>query len=91
MPKDRIKAVDGIDVNSNWQLEEIVERTFAPDVVLHAERSDSSGRAQLVEGTAALGFAPMIIPDVNSETDLSNICSIVPRLRITAADEDMVA
>jgi regulator of sigma E protease len=89
MPKDRIKAVDSIDVNSNWQLEEIVERTFAPDVVLHAERSDSSGRAQLVEGKATLGFAPMINPDVNSETDLLNICSIVPRLCITAADETL--
>jgi regulator of sigma E protease len=88
MPKDRIKAVDGVDVNSNWQLEEIVERIFAPDVVLHAERSDSSGRAQLVEGRVALGFAATEIPDVNSEADLLNICSIVPRLRITVTGEE---
>jgi len=87
MPKDIIKAVDGVDVNSNWQLQEIVQLTFAPDVVLHAERTDSSGRAQLVEGKVSLGFAPMIIPDVNSESDLLHICSIIPRLRITAVDE----
>ncbi|MGA2093602.1 MAG: site-2 protease family protein, partial [Sedimentisphaerales bacterium] len=32
VPGDIIKAVDGIDVNTNWRFDEIVESTFEPNV-----------------------------------------------------------
>jgi regulator of sigma E protease len=91
MPGDRIKAVAGVDVNSHWQLQEIVQQTFSPDIAVLAERppllsSDGKtrgGQIQLVEGRLALDFESVVRTASESEADLSNICSMVPRLRIT--------
>ena len=84
-PDDRIKSVGGVDINSHWQLEQIVRQTFAPDIAVVAERRKSSGEVQSVESRLALHLAPTIRPASESDADLANICSLVPRLRITEA------
>jgi regulator of sigma E protease len=82
MPGDRIKAVAGIDVNSHWELERIVEGIFEPDVALLAERRDASGQAQLVEARLGFEFAEPRFIGREEEKDLSNVCGMVPRMRI---------
>lgn len=82
MPGDRIKAVAGIDVNSHWEFERIVEGIFEPNVVLLAERRDASGQAQLIEARLGFEFAEPRFIGREEEKDLSNICGMVPRMRI---------
>ena len=84
MPGDRIKAVDGEDVNTNWQFEEMLDGRFEPKITLLAQRKEKSGEEQLIEGHLKLGYpAPVISADEN-ETGLSNVCGMIPRMRITA-------
>ncbi len=84
-PGDRIKSVNGKDVDTYWGLEEIVENSSAPVAAILAERSGVSGKSELVESKIKLdwNFADQEVKEVKSESDLSHICSMVPRLWIT--------
>jgi regulator of sigma E protease len=73
LPGDRIKAVNGRDVQNYWELEEIVENTFAPEVTLLAERTNKTGESRLVESKIKL---EMILGGT------TNIYSMVPRFRM---------
>jgi len=73
LPGDRIKAVDGKEVQSFCELSTIVENTLAPEVVLLAERTDDTGKLKLVESRIALELA---------SEDTGHIYSMVPRLRM---------
>ena len=84
---DRIKAVEGVDINSHWQFEQIVGGTFEPNVVLLAERRQPSGQTELVEGRLDLSFAATKRPRSQAEKDLTHICGMVPRMRIEGVDE----
>ncbi len=84
---DRIKAVkvEGAksrDVQTYWELEEIVRNAFVPMVTVLAERVDESGESELVESELGLDLSPAS-KEVEDESDLNHICSMVPRLRIT--------
>jgi len=82
---DHIRAVDGRDVQTYWQMEEIVSDTFLPTVTALAERSDPvSKKTELVESKIPLDLS-FADRQVESESDLAQICSMVPRLRITVA------
>lgn len=85
---DRIKAVAGIDVNNQWQIEPIIEGTFEPNITFVAERREASGQSRLVEGRLALSFTPAKNLAGESEANLVNICSMLPRLRIAAVSEE---
>jgi regulator of sigma E protease len=74
LPGDRIRAVDGKDVQSHWELEEIVEISLAPEVTLLAERTNQAGQLQLVESKIRL---ELIISD-----SAGHIYSMVPRFRM---------
>jgi len=88
-PGDRIKAVNGVDVNSNWQFEQIVEKIFEPNVTLLAERKDPAGQAQLAEGRIAMAFpVPSQIAD-ESEANLANVCGMIPRIKIAAVPKEL--
>ena len=82
VPGDIIKAVDGIDVNTNWRFDEIVESTFEPNVPILAQRKDASGQTQVVEGQLALVFPAVMDTADENEENLANICGMIPRLRI---------
>jgi regulator of sigma E protease len=85
MPGDRIKAVGGVNVNSYWQFESVVVRTFEPNVELTAEHKGPSGQEQLVKAHLGLEYPAPIFPGGESEKELANISGIVPRMRIIAA------
>lgn len=81
-PGDRIRAVNGKDVEHYWQFEEIVEDAFAPSVTLLAERGDpASGEVTLVEARVSMTLNSQRAPDQERPT-VRNIYSMVPRLRI---------
>ena len=82
LPGDRIKAVNGRDVQTNWQLERIVQNAFVPAVTVLAERTDAvSKEVELIKSQIQLdlNFAK---GEVKAESDLGHIYSMVPRLQI---------
>ncbi len=88
LPGDRIKAVNGRDVKAFWELEEVVQNALVPEAKILAERAEETGESKLIESKIGLGFSYANTYDVNSESDLSHIYSIVPRLRIMVISED---
>jgi len=82
-PGDRIISVNGKPVGTYWELAEAVENCLGPEVVLAAERVDpSTGKVEVTETTIVLEVPPAHA-DSNSPSNLSNICGMIPRLRIT--------
>ncbi len=73
LPGDRIKAVNGIDVKSYWELAEIVENALGSEVTLLAERNNRAGQSQLVESKVKL---KLILGSSG------HIYSMVPRFRM---------
>ena len=87
-PGDVVKAVDGIDVNYVWQVEPIIEGAFEPNITILAQRRDSAGQESIVEGRVSLSFAPAKDFVGESEANLANICTMVPRLKIAAVSSE---
>jgi len=73
LPGDRITSVNGKQVQTKWQLDEIVENALVPEVTLLAERIGKDKKVTLVEARIKLEMVP--IGD-------GHICSIVPRFRM---------
>ena len=91
-PGDRIKAVNGQDVQTIWQFEQIVRDVLAPTVTVAVERTNqTSKKTELVESKLPLdlAFADVAGKDINSESDLANIYSVVPRMRIVVPDQTL--
>ncbi|MHC4115753.1 MAG: site-2 protease family protein [Planctomycetota bacterium] len=84
---DRIRSVNGIDVDFHWQMKEIVEKVFLPAVTVLAERVDVlSKETGFVESQIPLELLHAV-GNVNDESELCHIYSMVPRLRVTAVFE----
>ena len=81
---DKIKAVSGRDIESSWQMRQIVKGIFAPEVAVLAQRGDN-----LVESKIGLD---LISSDrtADRESETGHIYSMVPRLRLgyVSAKED---
>lgn len=75
MPGDRIIAVDGIEVKSHWEFEEIINNTFEPAVTLTVERvltqTDAGGdikeRVELIETEVAIYVTSPFVPRLVAE------------------------
>jgi len=91
LPGDRIKSVDGIDVQSYWELAEIVQSALVPEVTLSAERTRDSGEAESIKSQIQLNLSPVKNYDIETESDLGHIYSMVPRLWITAVSGKRVS
>ncbi len=80
---DRIKSVNGKDVQSHWELSRIVQDAFVPAVTVLAERTDPVSKVvKLVKSQIRLSLSPTR-KEANSAPTLGDIYSMVPRLRIT--------
>ncbi len=88
MPGDCIKTVAGVEVKNNWELEPIIESTFEPNITILAQRHNSSGQESSIEGHVLLNFAPAKDFVGESEANLANICTLVPRLKIAAVSSE---
>ncbi len=73
LPDDRITAVDGKQVQTKWELDEIVANTLAPDVTFLAERTGKDKKVTLVETRIKLKIIP---------SGAGHIYSMVPRFRM---------
>jgi regulator of sigma E protease len=72
-PGDRIRAVNGQEVQTNWELMEIVQNTLAPEITLTAERNDEEKGTIKVESRIKLRLVP---------SGPGQICSMIPRFRM---------
>ncbi|MHC4313141.1 MAG: site-2 protease family protein [Planctomycetota bacterium] len=86
VPGDRVKSVNGMDVQSHWELTEIIEDVLMPEVTLSAERKDEAGELKLVESRIPLILRFAENSTATSESDLYHVYSMVPRLRIEVVD-----
>ncbi len=90
LPGDRIVAADGTEVAHSWELDDVIRRTFTPTVKMTAERQTASGPERI--GTAL----PVIWPaakngEIKDNADLSEVYSMIPRLRIGGVDESQAS
>jgi len=84
LARDRIESVDGKPVASHWELSRIIKDTLVPEVTLQVERIGKDGKVQSTETKAQLNLNPTNKPDIKSESELSHIYSMVPRLHVNA-------
>jgi regulator of sigma E protease len=82
LPGDRIMSVNGQDIRGNWELMEILQKIVAPEITILAERIENGGLPRRVEARIKLNMNIAGDYDIPSPTGLSNIYSIVPRLKI---------
>ncbi len=90
LPGDRIKSVNGKEVRNYWDLKPVVFDSLVSELEVVAEREDASGNTELIETRIGLEMVPAL-REVQSESDLCHIYSIVPRLRITSVPRKSVS
>jgi len=88
---DRIKSVDGREVQSHWELEEVIEDVLVPEVTLSAERVGDAGEVESIESEIRLNLMHATSYYIESEFELSHIYSMVPRLRITVVSDRLTS
>ncbi len=86
-PGDRIVAVNGKKVEHYWELADIVQNTLAPSVEITAERPQNHAGTETVQTRLPLDWNVSETGDVKTEEDLSNVYTMVPRLRVLDVDE----
>ncbi len=79
LPGDSITHISGRGVQSYWQMEEILQNTFAPKVAIEAQRADGLVKTQIPLDLRIAGSN-----EIESESELYNVHSIVPRLRVVS-------
>jgi len=85
---DRIRAVNGRDVESYWQLEQALKGAYVPKVAVLAERGKGKD-LELVESEIPLSLSFADSYEIDSESQLHHIYSMVPRLQIAAVSEEL--
>ncbi|MCF7972448.1 MAG: site-2 protease family protein [Phycisphaerae bacterium] len=81
-PGDRIVSVGGQPVTYYWEVEEIVSKTYQTTIALQVERRAEQGEVQTVDISLPLALNNSST-EIEKESDLNQVCSLVPRLRIT--------
>jgi regulator of sigma E protease len=79
---DVMRAVNGRDVNGYWELVDMVRHSLGPSVELLAERTRGPEKGKLVKTQVGLGWRFAGTYEIESESELYQVCSMVPRLRI---------
>ena len=80
---DQIKSANGKDVHSSWELKELILNALTPVVTLGVERVGDLGKPEMVTSQIRLDWRIANQNNIESESDLNHIFSMVPRLRIT--------
>ncbi|MHC4660018.1 MAG: site-2 protease family protein, partial [Planctomycetota bacterium] len=80
---DRIKSVEGREMQSFWELREVIQDSLLPEVGLSVERVGDSGETELFTSQIGLDLNFASGYEIESEDKLYHIYSMVPRLRIT--------
>ncbi len=88
-PGDTIETVNGKEVKNYWEMDDIVKNSLIRTVTVTARRSDKSGKGQPVKSTLGLTLRAVNNYGIATESDVSHICSIVPRLRVDVNDIEL--
>ncbi|MCK5173655.1 MAG: site-2 protease family protein, partial [Planctomycetes bacterium] len=89
---DEVFAVDGRDVSAVWEVDEAIAKIRRPNVMLSARRSeDETGRTGLINTTLDLEMVVTSNYDISDESQLYQIHSMVPRMRVTAVTVNPVS
>lgn len=88
LPKDRVVAVNGQKVDHYWDFAGLVRSTLAPNISITAERTKAGKDTELVQTQLPLDWTVSESGDVKTEADLSNVYSMVPRLRVLAVGDE---
>lgn len=89
-PGDRIVAVNGIDVKNCWTMEQIIHKNLKPTATLLAERIEPvTGSTKLVKSQIKLDLTFDKTYEIQSESELDHIYSMLPRLKIIAVLEKL--
>jgi len=86
---DKIKSANGRDVYSSWELDELIRNALTPVVTLEVERIGELGEVESVKSQIKLDWRITNKEDIESESELSHIYSMVPRLRIIKSQKSM--
>lgn len=81
LPGDTVIAVAGKEVEHEWTFDRIVRETLSRQVTITAERPRPSGVVEQVQTEIKLAWQTGR-GNVESEADLANVYSMVPRLRV---------
>jgi regulator of sigma E protease len=79
---DRIKSVDGREIQSFWELREVIQDILLPEAALSVERAGDQGETELFTSQIGLDWLFAGSYGIESEEKLYHIYSMVPRLRI---------
>jgi regulator of sigma E protease len=85
---DQVKAVNGREVRHHWELEQIVRDNLGPSVRLSAQRAKGAEEAEMVTSKIGLDWMFAARYQVESESELYHVCSMVPRLLIGDAKKE---
>jgi regulator of sigma E protease len=92
LPGDLVTAIDGKAVRKHWELRKILHNTFTPQVTLQGQRKTDSDQTDIVRSLIDLEWGPTplraILKEEISDTDLNNIYTIIPRLRVATVSKD---
>lgn len=88
---DRIKSVDGRQVQSFWELREVVQSILLPEVALSVERAGDQGETELFTSQIGLDWLFASSHYIDSENKLYHIFSMVPRLRIGIVSDELIS
>ncbi len=81
-PADVVTAINGKVVEDAWQLEELIQNSLQPQVVLTVERTNrETGQTAMVDVKLPLYFSH-IIDNFERGYDLTHVYSLVPRLKV---------
>jgi len=85
LPGDRVVSADGTEVSHSWELEGVVRQTLAPKIKITAERQ-AAGGPEMVRTELLLDWAAARNGDIETNADLNQVCSMIPRLRVAGVD-----
>ncbi len=92
LPGDIITAIDAKPVQTHWELRKILHNTFTPQVTLQGQRKTDSEQTEVVRSRIDLEWGPTPLranlKETISDSDLYNIYTMIPRLRIEAVSPD---
>ncbi|MHC4624075.1 MAG: site-2 protease family protein [Planctomycetota bacterium] len=88
-PGDRVTAVDGRQVKAHWEMEQALQEANVPAVTLSVQREDPvSKKTGIVDAQLHLDWLRAGDPEVESESELFHVYSMVPRLSVTDVSAD---
>jgi regulator of sigma E protease len=84
LPGDVITSVNGRHVTSSWEMDQIVQNAFVPEIKVSAERIDpATKQAKSIETKLPLSLTVPQGPNASESTLSGDIYSLVPRMKIT--------